>query len=82
MRTRWAWRKSGPVVAGRELRYKRMAVLPIAYPGASISTPPLPPPAAPLPPPATPCHPQVTVYVYQLVDGDVKVEKIDYTKAP
>ncbi len=29
-----------------------------------------------------PCHPQVTVYVYQLVDGDVKVEKIDYTKAP
>ncbi len=32
--------------------------------------------------PATPCHPQVTVYVYQLVEGDVKVEKIDSTKAP
>jgi hypothetical protein len=25
---------------------------------------------------------QATIYVYQLVDGEVKVEKIDHTKAP
>ena len=31
------------------------------------------------PPRAVPPWMQVTVYVYQLVDGEVRVEKIDYT---
>lgn len=29
-----------------------------------------------------PCHPtQATIYVYKLVDGEVKVERIEHTKA-
>ena len=41
---------------------------------------PFPPTAHP-PPPHTHTHTlQATVYVYQLIDGEVKVERIDYSK--